>query len=93
MPIIGDAIEALHELCVDLADALKQIADLSAELALKDHVRIDNIREVHSLISLLNSSFTHQNVFSDGQCARRRFFARTQHGSKKVLSLPRTRAY
>jgi nuclear pore complex protein Nup205 len=46
MPTVGDAIEALHDLCIDLTDTLKQIADLSAELASKDHIRVDNIQEV-----------------------------------------------
>lgn len=46
IPTVGDAVEALYDLCVDLVDTLKQIADLSAELSLRDHIRIDNIQEV-----------------------------------------------
>jgi hypothetical protein len=50
MPTVGDAVEALNDLCLDLTDALQQIADLSAELASRDHVRVDNIQEVHSTL-------------------------------------------
>jgi nuclear pore complex protein Nup205 len=46
MPTVGDAVEALNDLCVDLTDTLKQIVDLSAELASRDHIRVDNIQEV-----------------------------------------------
>ena len=46
MPSIGDAIEALDDLCRDLAQVLMRIVDLSAELASKDHIRIDNIQDV-----------------------------------------------
>ena len=48
VPTIGDAIEALDDLCEDLKNALKRIADLSAELASKDHIRVDNIHEVRA---------------------------------------------
>lgn len=43
---MGDAIVALHGICVDLADTLKQIADITAELAARDHIRVENIEEV-----------------------------------------------
>lgn len=46
MPSIGDAIEALDELSRDLAHVLRRIVDLSAELASKDHIRVDNVQEV-----------------------------------------------
>lgn len=46
IPTVGDAIEALNGLCDDLAATLKQIADLSAELSSRDHIRVDNIQEV-----------------------------------------------
>ncbi|KAI0324921.1 hypothetical protein GY45DRAFT_1331027 [Cubamyces sp. BRFM 1775] len=46
VPTIGDAIEALDDLCEGLKNALKRIADLSAELASKDHIRVDNIQEI-----------------------------------------------
>ncbi|KII84114.1 hypothetical protein PLICRDRAFT_702060 [Plicaturopsis crispa FD-325 SS-3] len=46
VPTIGDAVEALNDVCSDLADTLKQIADISAELAARDHIRVDNIQEI-----------------------------------------------
>ncbi|KAI0651312.1 nucleoporin Nup186/Nup192/Nup205 [Trametes meyenii] len=46
VPTIGDTIEALDDLCEDLTNVLKRIADLSAELASKEHIRVDNIQEV-----------------------------------------------
>ncbi|KAI6135337.1 nucleoporin Nup186/Nup192/Nup205 [Pisolithus thermaeus] len=46
IPTIGEAIETLNDLCGDLAATLKQIADLSAELSSKDHIRVDNIQEI-----------------------------------------------
>lgn len=49
IPTVGDAIEALNSLCDDLAATLKQIADLSAELSSRDHIRVDNIQEVVSI--------------------------------------------
>ncbi|KAJ7778502.1 nucleoporin Nup186/Nup192/Nup205 [Mycena metata] len=38
IPTVGDALDALNALCGDLAHTLKQIVDLSAELAAKEHV-------------------------------------------------------
>lgn len=49
VPTIGDAVEALNDVCSDLADTLKQIADISAELAARDHIRVDNIQEASSM--------------------------------------------
>lgn len=46
MPTLGDAIEALNSLCEELASSLKTIVDISAELASKGHIRVDNIHEV-----------------------------------------------
>ncbi|KAH9856365.1 nucleoporin Nup186/Nup192/Nup205 [Lenzites betulinus] len=46
VPTIGDTIEALDDLCEDLTNALKRIADLSAELASREHIRVDNIQEI-----------------------------------------------
>ncbi|PFH47615.1 hypothetical protein AMATHDRAFT_67405 [Amanita thiersii Skay4041] len=46
IPTVGDAIEALSGLCNGLAEMLKQIADLSAELAAKEHIGVENIREM-----------------------------------------------
>ncbi|KAF9238369.1 nucleoporin Nup186/Nup192/Nup205 [Melanogaster broomeanus] len=49
IPTVGDAIEALNGLCDDLAATLKQIADISAELSSRDHIRVDNIQEIVSI--------------------------------------------
>ncbi|KAJ7776687.1 hypothetical protein B0H14DRAFT_3508209 [Mycena olivaceomarginata] len=38
--------DALNALCDDLAHTLKQIADLSAELAAREHVSVENISEL-----------------------------------------------
>ncbi|KAI0944532.1 hypothetical protein AcW1_002214 [Taiwanofungus camphoratus] len=46
VPTVGDAIEALSNLCDDLANSLKKIVDLSAELMSKDSIRVDNIHEI-----------------------------------------------
>jgi nuclear pore complex protein Nup205 len=46
IPTVGDAIEALNSLCDDLGATLKQIADVSAELSSRDHIRVDTIQEV-----------------------------------------------
>ncbi|KAG5650971.1 hypothetical protein H0H81_010360 [Sphagnurus paluster] len=46
IPTIGDALEALNALCTDLAHTLKQISDLGAELAARDHIVVDNIGDV-----------------------------------------------
>lgn len=48
VPTIGDAMEALDDLCENLTNALKRIADLSAELASREHIRVDNIQEVRT---------------------------------------------
>ncbi|KAJ7682921.1 nucleoporin Nup186/Nup192/Nup205 [Mycena rosella] len=46
IPTVGDALDALHALCGDLAHTLKQIADISAELAAQEHVSVENISEM-----------------------------------------------
>ncbi|KAJ7830504.1 nucleoporin Nup186/Nup192/Nup205 [Mycena olivaceomarginata] len=46
IPTVGDALDALNALCDDLAHTLKQIADLSAELAAREHVSVENIGEL-----------------------------------------------
>lgn len=51
VPTIGDAIEALDGLCENLTNALKRIADLSAELASREHIRVDNIQEVRTMFN------------------------------------------
>lgn len=46
LPSIGDTIEALNTVFVDCSSTLRLISDLSAELSAKEHVRVDNIKEV-----------------------------------------------
>jgi hypothetical protein len=49
IPTVGDALDALNALCGDLAHTLKQIVDLSAELAAQEHVSVDNIGEARGV--------------------------------------------
>ena len=89
MPTIGDAVEALNDLCIDLASALKQIADISAELSARDHVRVDNIQEVRLNIK----SFAAVDLLSlDCQHSRRRLLTRARHCPKAISRLPGIRA-
>ncbi|KAF7297146.1 hypothetical protein MIND_00947600 [Mycena indigotica] len=46
IPTVGDAIDALNALCGDLSNTLQQIADISAELASKEHVGVENIGDM-----------------------------------------------
>ena len=46
VPTVGDAIEALTDFCDELMETLKQMAVLSAELDARDHVQVDDIRQV-----------------------------------------------
>lgn len=46
VPSIGDAIEALNDLCACLTAEFKNILDLSAELAARDSIRVDSITQV-----------------------------------------------
>jgi hypothetical protein len=46
VPTTGDMLEALDALCTELSGSLIQISDLSAELAAKDHIGIENIHDV-----------------------------------------------
>lgn len=45
VPTVGDTLVALEDLCSDLAETLKQISDISAELANKDYIGIDHAQE------------------------------------------------
>ena len=63
VPTIGDAIEALDEFCRDLAHVLLRIVDISAELASKDHIRVDNIEEVR-----IRCIYIQCNVASRARC-------------------------
>lgn len=46
VPSVGDAIEALNDLCTCLTTAFKSIQDLSAELAARDNIRVDGITQI-----------------------------------------------
>lgn len=54
IPTIGDALEALNALCTDLGQTLKQISDISAELAARDHIGVENIQEVQGPVHHLS---------------------------------------
>ena len=85
---MGDAIEALSDLCSGLAEMLKQITDLSAELAAKDHIGIENIldvlRDVHpSIIQELDIAQKKQLIYQELERIRARMTreAKTQFGT------------
>ncbi|PPQ71980.1 hypothetical protein CVT26_007136 [Gymnopilus dilepis] len=46
VPTVGDALIALGDLCNELSNTLKQISDIGAELANKDHIGLENAEEV-----------------------------------------------
>jgi hypothetical protein len=50
VPTVGDAIEALTNLCDELLETLKQMTVVSAELDARDHVQVDDIRQVSHYI-------------------------------------------
>jgi len=49
IPTVGDALIALDDLCHDLAETLKQISDICAELANKHQIGLDNSQEVRPI--------------------------------------------
>ena len=57
VPTVGDALVALEDLCNDLAETLKQISDISAELANKDYIGIDHSQEARVVSLLLVSNY------------------------------------
>ncbi|KAG2127241.1 hypothetical protein DEU56DRAFT_742492, partial [Suillus clintonianus] len=69
IPAVGDAIEALNGLCDDISETLKQIADLSAELSSRDHIRVDNIQEVRLRV-FLEGVPNLNNVWVRADCQR-----------------------
>lgn len=46
VPTVGDALAALDDVCSDLAEVLRQISDISAELANKDRISMTDVQEV-----------------------------------------------
>ena len=55
VPTVGDTLVALEDLCSDLAETLKQISDISAELANKDYIGIDHAQEASIGLSLVSN--------------------------------------
>jgi hypothetical protein len=72
IPTIGDALEALKDLTSDVTEALKEISDLSAELASKDQIAVTDIQEVGSL-NYCNQSISAQIVTDDYLIRRKSF--------------------
>ncbi|KAG6891452.1 hypothetical protein C0992_006711 [Termitomyces sp. T32_za158] len=46
IPTVGDALSSLSALSTELAQTLKQIADLGAELAAHDHIAVENVTDI-----------------------------------------------
>lgn len=46
VPTVGDAIDALTDFCDELLETLKQMTAISAELEARDHVQVEDIRQV-----------------------------------------------
>ena len=63
IPTIGDALTALDDLSNDLSATLKQISDINAELANKDHIGLENAQQVCSLF--LPCSISKQDIDLD----------------------------
>ncbi|TFY78074.1 hypothetical protein EWM64_g5939 [Hericium alpestre] len=49
IPTVGDAIEALHDLCGDLVDTLNTIVGITAELSNREQIRVENIQDIINL--------------------------------------------
>ncbi|KAF9445985.1 hypothetical protein P691DRAFT_777187 [Macrolepiota fuliginosa MF-IS2] len=45
-PTVGDAIQALEFISDDISATLRQISDLGAELANKDHIVVENVKQI-----------------------------------------------
>jgi hypothetical protein len=60
VPTVGDTIEALTDLCDDLVETLKQITAINTELDARDHVQIEDIRQVgYATLSQSNTTYSH----------------------------------
>jgi nuclear pore complex protein Nup205 len=53
VPSVGDAIEALTDICDELLETLKQMSVISAELEARDHVQVEDIRQVSHYIAMI----------------------------------------
>lgn len=52
VPTVGNAIEALTDLCDEIVETMKQMAAIGAELDARDHVQVEDVRRVGSILSL-----------------------------------------
>jgi hypothetical protein len=92
IPTIGDALETLDALHVELSQTLKQISDISAELAARDHIAVDNIQEVHSAI--LHDRFVVNQIHCSG--GQRHTFVsptRPRYRPEACINMPRVAEY
>ena len=62
MPTIGDALASLDDVCNDLAEVLRQISDIGAELAHKDRLSLSDVQEVR-VLSFWEPLFHALNLF------------------------------
>ena len=51
VPTVGNAIEALTDLCDEIVETLKQMAAIGAELDARDHVQVEDVRRVRLIFS------------------------------------------
>lgn len=52
VPTVGDAIEALTDFCDELLETLNQMTAINAELEARDHVQVEDIRQVCLYIAM-----------------------------------------
>jgi len=46
IPTVGNVVEALSGICDEITETLKQMAAISAELDARDHIQVEDIRQV-----------------------------------------------
>ncbi|KAF7421056.1 hypothetical protein PC9H_011576 [Pleurotus ostreatus] len=46
IPTVGDALEALEDICTDLSEILKQIADIAVEIDSREHVGLERLQHI-----------------------------------------------
>jgi hypothetical protein len=82
VPAIGDAIEALDDLCSHLSGTIKVITSLTAEIAAKENIRVDNIQDVRSGKGAREYLLIHNTVFLACGCGSLQFLAGYRRLSK-----------
>ena len=93
VPTIGDAIETLDEFCRDLAHVLLRIVDISAELASKDHIRVDNIEEVRIRCTSIQCNVASRHMLYRSCISRTPHCSRTSTcGNARILSAASSRS-